>query len=84
MSAATDKARFFLEQSVPELKEYERKNIFNKVGYRGAVDVASAIAHMSTTRMKSSQLSRNDRTLSTSSTLAAPHLSTLSDMSNTK
>lgn len=31
MSAATDKARFFLEQSVPELKEYERKKIFNKV-----------------------------------------------------
>lgn len=32
MSAATDKARFFLEQSVPELKEYERKKIFTKVG----------------------------------------------------
>ncbi|KAJ5692984.1 RRNA processing protein Utp6 [Penicillium macrosclerotiorum] len=30
MSAATDKARFFLEQSVPELKEYERKKIFSK------------------------------------------------------
>lgn len=33
MSAATDKARFFLEQSVPELKEYERKKLFTKVGY---------------------------------------------------
>lgn len=32
MSAATDKARFFLEQSVPELKEYERKKLFTKVG----------------------------------------------------
>jgi U3 small nucleolar RNA-associated protein 6 len=31
MSAATDKARFFLEQSVPELKEYERKKLFSKV-----------------------------------------------------
>jgi hypothetical protein len=31
MSAATDKARFFLEKSVPELKDYERKKIFNKV-----------------------------------------------------
>lgn len=31
MSAATDKARFFLEKSVPELKEYERKKIFTKV-----------------------------------------------------
>jgi U3 small nucleolar RNA-associated protein 6 len=33
MSAATDKARFFLEQSVPELKEYERKKLFTKVGF---------------------------------------------------
>lgn len=33
MAAATDKARFFLEQSVPELKEYEKKKIFNKVGF---------------------------------------------------
>jgi U3 small nucleolar RNA-associated protein 6 len=31
MSSATDKARFYLEKSVPELKEYERKKIFNKV-----------------------------------------------------
>lgn len=31
MSAASDKARFFLEQSVPELIENERKNIFSKV-----------------------------------------------------
>lgn len=30
MSAATDKSRFYLEQSVPELKEYERKQIFSK------------------------------------------------------
>jgi hypothetical protein len=30
MSAATDKARFFLEKSVPELKEYESKGIFTK------------------------------------------------------
>jgi U3 small nucleolar RNA-associated protein 6 len=28
MAAASDKARFFLEQSVPELKEYEKKGIF--------------------------------------------------------
>lgn len=34
MSAATDKARFYLEQSIPELKEYERKEIFSKVLYR--------------------------------------------------
>lgn len=30
MAAASDKARFFLEQSVPELKEYERKKIFSR------------------------------------------------------
>ncbi|KAF7121598.1 hypothetical protein CNMCM5793_009068 [Aspergillus hiratsukae] len=30
MSAATDKARFYLEQSVPELKEFEKKKIFSK------------------------------------------------------
>lgn len=29
MAAASDKARFFLEQSVPELKEFERKGIFS-------------------------------------------------------
>lgn len=28
MAAASEKARFYLEQSVPELKEYERKKIF--------------------------------------------------------
>jgi U3 small nucleolar RNA-associated protein 6 len=28
MSGASDKARFYLEQTVPELKEYERKKIF--------------------------------------------------------
>ncbi|KAL4958191.1 U3 small nucleolar RNA-associated protein 6-domain-containing protein [Aspergillus filifer] len=30
MSATADKARFFLEKSVPELKEYEKKKIFTK------------------------------------------------------
>ena len=30
MAAASDKARYFLEQSVPELKEYERKKIFDR------------------------------------------------------
>jgi hypothetical protein len=31
MAGASDKARFFLEQSIPELKEYERKKIFSSV-----------------------------------------------------
>ncbi|KAG9671269.1 hypothetical protein KCU95_g19058, partial [Aureobasidium melanogenum] len=30
MAAASDKARFFMEQSVPELQEYERKKIFTR------------------------------------------------------
>lgn len=30
MSAASDKARFYLEQYVPELQEYERKEIFSR------------------------------------------------------
>ncbi|KAJ5924581.1 RRNA processing protein Utp6 [Penicillium verhagenii] len=30
MSAATDKARYFLEKSVPELKEFEKKKLFTK------------------------------------------------------
>ncbi|KAK2808349.1 hypothetical protein FQN50_004734 [Emmonsiellopsis sp. PD_5] len=30
MAAASDKARFYLEQLVPELKEYEKKKIFSK------------------------------------------------------
>jgi U3 small nucleolar RNA-associated protein 6 len=31
MAGASDKARFYLEQSIPELKEYERKKIFSSV-----------------------------------------------------
>ncbi|TKA32166.1 hypothetical protein B0A50_01414 [Salinomyces thailandicus] len=37
MAGASDKARFYLEQYVPELQEYERKQIFNR-------DEISAIA----------------------------------------
>jgi U3 small nucleolar RNA-associated protein 6 len=31
MAGVSDKARFYLEKSVPELKEYEEKKIFSKV-----------------------------------------------------
>lgn len=31
MAGASDKARYFLEQSLPELHELERKKIFTKV-----------------------------------------------------
>jgi U3 small nucleolar RNA-associated protein 6 len=32
MAGASDKARFYLEQSIPELKDYERRKIFTTVG----------------------------------------------------
>ena len=31
MAGASDKARFYLEQSIPELQEFERKKLFTKV-----------------------------------------------------
>lgn len=31
MAGASDKARFYLEQSVPELQELQRKKIFSEV-----------------------------------------------------
>lgn len=31
MATASDKARFYLEQQVPELKECEKKQLFSKV-----------------------------------------------------
>lgn len=31
MASASDKSRFYLEKLVPELREYERKEIFTKV-----------------------------------------------------
>jgi len=31
MAGASDKARFYLEQQVPELREWERREIFSKV-----------------------------------------------------
>lgn len=82
MSAATDKARFYLEQSVPELKEYERKKLFSKVC--AGWGVAAKILRLMLTRMKSRRSSRNDRTLSTSSMRVAPNRWTLCDMFSTR
>lgn len=31
MSGASDKARFYMEQAVPQLREFEEKKIFSKV-----------------------------------------------------
>ena len=33
MAGASDKARFYLEQSVPELQEYLQKKIFTRVSF---------------------------------------------------
>jgi len=33
MAGASDKARFYLEQSVPELQDLQRKKIFTEVRY---------------------------------------------------
>ncbi len=43
MAGASDKARFYLEQGVPELREWERREIFSKVCDLGilAFDLAS-------------------------------------------
>ncbi|RAL10882.1 snoRNA-binding rRNA-processing protein UTP6 [Aspergillus homomorphus CBS 101889] len=45
MSNATDKARFYLEKSVPELREYERKKIFSKEEISAIVKKRSDFEH---------------------------------------
>ncbi|KAI9723713.1 MAG: hypothetical protein M1812_001013 [Candelaria pacifica] len=45
MAGASDKARFFLEQSVPELQEFERKKIFTKVEIRSIAKKRSDFEH---------------------------------------
>ncbi|KAL2854331.1 U3 small nucleolar RNA-associated protein 6-domain-containing protein [Aspergillus pseudoustus] len=45
MSATADKARFFLEKSVPELKEYEKKKIFTKDEITSIVKKRSDFEH---------------------------------------
>ncbi|KKK18459.1 hypothetical protein P175DRAFT_0445924 [Aspergillus ochraceoroseus IBT 24754] len=45
MSATADKARFFLEKSVPELREFERKKIFTKDEISSIVKKRSDFEH---------------------------------------
>lgn len=91
MAAAADKARFFLEQSVPELKEYEKKKIFSKVYPREPDSVGCVtwerkthISSVSVNRKKSLQLSRNDPISNTSSILEVLNRSILCDMRSMK
>jgi U3 small nucleolar RNA-associated protein 6 len=36
MAGPSDKARFYLEQHVPELNELERKKVFTRVGHQSS------------------------------------------------
>ncbi|KIX06819.1 uncharacterized protein Z518_04795 [Rhinocladiella mackenziei CBS 650.93] len=45
MAAASDKARYFLEQCVPELKEFERKNVFSPDEISSIVRKRSDLEH---------------------------------------
>ncbi len=77
MAGASDKARFFLEQSVPELQEFERKKIFTKVMLIGAYE--SSNAHVPHSR-RLHPLQGNDPTSSTRLTLEARILPTMRAM----
>lgn len=39
MAGVADKARFFLERSVPQLREWEEKSIFSKVRAQQQVSI---------------------------------------------
>jgi hypothetical protein len=62
MAGASDKARFYLEQSVPELREYERKGIFTTVRYRISL---LCLLQLTGCRLRSPALPGNDPTLNT-------------------
>lgn len=77
MAGTSDKARFYLEQSVPELQELAKKEIFTSVG-----QFLSDDCHAYNSRMKSLPSRRNDQTLNTSSTHEAPVQGIGQDMRN--
>lgn len=85
MAAAADKARFFLEQSVPELKEYEKKKIFGKVWQMlASLGVSGEELIFLLHRMKSLRLSRNDQISNTNLMLEVHARSILCGMRSTK
>ena len=69
MAGASDKARFYLEQSIPELQEYERKNIFNKVRLLRTFDIQ--LIPNNARRKRSPRLRRKGPTSNTRSMLEA-------------
>lgn len=46
MAGASDKARFYLEQSIPELQELERKKVFTKVRSRDSLTCLFIAQHL--------------------------------------
>lgn len=83
MAGASDKARFYLEQSVPELREWERREIFSKVRQRAVAPLVFSTDCLSC-RRRSVQSRQSDQTLSTYLMLEAPSPLTTRGMPNTK
>ena len=81
MAGVSDKARFYLERSIPELQELERKEVFSKarifVGL--SMQIANALA-----RLKSRPLLRSVPTLNTRLMLVALFLRIMLAISSTK
>jgi len=66
MAGASDKARFYLEQAVPQLQEFKEKKIFDEVSWKMPRDEHHASVELFLTknpRMRSETLSRRDPTL---------------------
>ena len=81
MAGASDKARFYLEQSIPELQDLQRKQIFSEA--RFSMSHCFCPTKLKD-RKKLHQLQRRDPTLSISSMPEAHSLRTTLVMRNTK
>lgn len=82
MAGASDKARFYLEQSVPELQEFERKKVFTKVSVLLCLITISRANFKS--RKKSVQSQKKGPTSNTPSTLEVHILQIMHAMRNSK
>ena len=82
MARASDKARFYLEQSVPELQEFERKKVFTKVRVLLCLMTISRANFIS--RKKSVQSRKKGPTSNTPSTLEVHILQITHAMQNSK
>lgn len=82
MAGASDKARFYLEQSVPELQDLQRKKIFTEVPPYAIVDEAHEFDDLS--RKKSIQLPESAPTSNISLMRGVRSRLTMLDMRNMK